>query len=108
MEKNKYNPVTRSGRLVKRPANLELSIGPKAKRERRIITKATKAMGNASAEELERMRAQLQAQQQEVEKARAALEAARQQQVELGPVREQLLAIQGQRDEAHRMLNQIQ
>ena len=110
MEKNTRNPVTRFGRVIKRPANLNLSIGPKAKRERLITPKkkkTTKAMGNA-ADELERMRARMQLQQQEMDQARAALEAARQQQVELGQVREQLLAIQGQRDEAHRMLNQLQ
>ena len=106
MEEYKYR--TRSGRILKRPANLNLSVGTKKKKPRNIPpkTSTSKTMAHTNQlEELANLRTQLQAQHNEMEQARRDLELARQQQLELAQVREQLIAVQREKDEALRVLN---
>ena len=113
-EKEEQGYNTRSGRSLKRPANFNISLGGKKKLKQNTPKKistnrnTTKKMANVTPAKVEVMRAQLQNQQQEIEQARRAVGAAQQQHRDLELARQQLLVIQNERDEAQRVLNDIQ
>ena len=99
---------SKAGRVLKRP-NFNLSLETKAKKKRTNTPKPVNKtrMAHAAQEELANLRAQLQAQQQQMEQAKAEMKVARQQQLELGLMRDQLVALQRDRDEALAVLNNL-
>ena len=102
-----HNYMTRSGKLLKRPPNLNLSNRPKEKRKR-VNTSAAITMANqGTQDEAANLRAQLEAQRQEMEQARRLIENAQRQQAEMATIRDQMLGLQRERDEAHRLLNEV-
>ena len=104
---DKWEYITRSGRSTKRPSNLNISLGnkkwqkPGTPFKKSTPKRISDKEGSMATAEIEKMRAQLQAQQQELENARRAMtERTQAQQAEVDRAREQCAALQRERDEA--------